>query len=161
LARHRGPARAEDEVSNASSKWREQYERIKRWRKRVQRAGDDADDVRDSFFAFTQASYHLVDWLENDKSQPIRRSRAEKFVEESAILSVWHDICNGTKHARLEAKKVKVKDRPIRLGPEMTVWALSVEYQDQSYTASWFAGMCISEWNKFLRANGLLTSRVR
>ena len=138
--------------------WREQYERVKRWRKRVQHAGEDASDVRDAFFAFAQACYHLVDWLENDTSQPIRRSAAVKFVEESAILHACRDICNGSKHARLEAKKVGVKDRPIRLGHDTRIWALSVEYDSVSYTASWFARLCIAEWNRFLGENGLLTS---
>ncbi|PYN68015.1 MAG: hypothetical protein DMD93_12530 [Candidatus Rokuibacteriota bacterium] len=143
-----------------ASGWREQYDRMKRWHKRVQRDRIDPDAVRDSFFAFTQACYHLVDWLENDKSQPIRRCAAEQFVEESAILRFCRDICNGSKHARLETKKVKMKDRSIRLDHESVVWELSVEYQDQSYTAAWFAGMCISEWNQFLREHKLLKERA-
>lgn len=137
-----------------TSRWREQYERMKRWRKRVQYSRDDPDNVRDNFFAFTQACHHLVDWLENDKSQPIRRRTAEQFVEESGVLRFCRDICNGSKHARLE--KVKVADKPVRLGHKMVVWELSVEYQGQSYTAAWFAGMCIAEWNKLLRENKLL-----
>jgi hypothetical protein len=142
-----------------AAEWREQYERVKRWRKRLQHAGADPDDVRDNFLAFAQACYHLVDWLELDTSQPIRRRAAEKFVAESAILRACRDICNGSKHARLEAKKVKVKDRLIKLGRETSVWALSVEYESVSYTASWFAALCIAEWNKFLRVNRVLASR--
>ena len=43
----------------------------------------------------------------------------------------------------------------------MVVWALSVEYQDQSFTASWFAALCVAEWNNLLRAKGLLSPQVR
>ena len=141
--------------------WREQYDRMKRWRKRVQSEGDDSDNVRDNFYAFAQACHHLVDWLENDKSQPIRRSEAKAHVAKSAILTVCRDICNGSKHAQLNAKKFRVKDRAIRLGHEAQVWALSVEYQDQSFTASWFARLCIAQWNDLLRARGLLRSKPR
>ena len=142
-----------------ASSWREQYERMKRWRKRVQR-GDDPDDVRDNFFAFTQACYHLVDWLENDKSQLIRRRKAEECVEESEILRVCRDICNGSKHARLEKKKAEVTDKPVRLGHEMVVWGLSIEHGGWSCTAASFAGRCIVEWNKFLREHKLLKRRA-
>jgi hypothetical protein len=140
--------------------WREQYERVRRWRKRLQHdAGDSPDDARDTFFAFAQACYHLVDWLEHDASQPIRRPTADAFIEGSAILRACRDICNGSKHARLEAKKVKVKDRPITLGRDATVWALSVEDDSLSFTASWFAALCIAEWNKLLREHGVLAQR--
>ena len=81
---------------------------MKRWRRRLQRDRIDPDAVRDSFFAFTQTCYHLVDWLENDKSQPIRRRMAEQFIEESGVLSFCRDVCNGSKHAQLDAKKVNV-----------------------------------------------------
>ena len=139
-----------------ASGWREQYERMKRWRRRVQDSRDDRDAVRDSFYAFVQTCYHLVDWLENDKSQSIRRDTAEHFVNASGVLSFCRDICNGSKHARLEAKKVNVVDRPIKLGHEETVWEMSVDYQGNSYTAAWFTGLCIAEWNRSLRENKLL-----
>jgi hypothetical protein len=96
--------------------WREQYDRMKRWRRRVQQSRDDRDAVRDSFYAFAQTCYHLVDWLENDRSQPIRRGIAKRFVKDSGLLSFCRDICNGSKHARLEAKSVNVVDKPIQLG---------------------------------------------
>jgi hypothetical protein len=35
----------------------------------------------DSFYAFAQNCSHLVDWLENDRSQHIRRTEAEVFVD--------------------------------------------------------------------------------
>jgi hypothetical protein len=128
---------------------------MKRWRKRVQRDRIDLDDGRDSFYAFTQACYHLVDWLENDRTQPIRRCTADEFVETKPVLRFCRDICNGSKHGVLEAKKVRVKNRSVKLGAEEAVWELSVEYEGQSYTASWFARLCILEWDRFLRKEKL------
>ena len=78
----------------------------------------------------------------------------------SAPLHFCRDICNGTKHARLEAKRGEVTDKPINLGPEV-VWELTVEFQGNSYTAAWFTGLCIAEWNKLLREKGLLPRRPK
>ena len=103
---------------------------MKRWHQRVRRDRIDADDLRDSFFAFTQSCYHLVDWLATDKTRPIRLSETKKFVASTPVLAACCDICNGSKHAVFALKKtVNVATRPVRLGQTETVWGLSVEYQ--------------------------------
>ena len=66
----------------AGPMWREQYDRMQRWRFRlwvgvehIVGGGDQA--LVDAFYAFAQTCYHLVDWLENDRSQHVRRTYAE------------------------------------------------------------------------------------
>jgi len=61
------------------------------------------------FYAFAQACFHVVDWLENDPSQHVRRRLAEAYVDSRPILAYCRDICNGSKHAQFEAKKVATK----------------------------------------------------
>src|SRR5262245_30401954 len=70
----------------------------------------------DTLYAFAQASSHLVDWLENDSAQHVRRQQAEEFVNTNPLLAFCRDISNGSKHARLEAKKVKVTSQTAPLG---------------------------------------------
>jgi hypothetical protein len=149
-------------VSSAVPSWREQYARMVRWHKRLRRYRLDPDNpeyARDNFFAFAQACYHLVDWLGNDKSQPIRRSDAKQFVDATPVLAFCRDIYNGSKHAVHDAKrkKVHVTTYSMPVG-EGKWWAseLCVEYQGLSYSAPGFAYLCIANWRKFLREKKLL-----
>ena len=88
------------------SDWREQYDRMKRWRETMARDRGDRERVTDIFFAFAQTCSHMVDWLENDSSQPIRRIEADQHVHASETLPFCAAICIGSKHARLEEKDV-------------------------------------------------------
>src|SRR2546426_9634855 len=92
------------------SDWREQVLRMARWKGRLWLDPIlHGEHAVDSFYAFAAACYHLIDWLANDPSQPISRERAEAFVYNSEVLRFCGDICNGSKHARLEPKNVRVK----------------------------------------------------
>jgi hypothetical protein len=53
--------------------WRDQWERIGRWRERVRTSRDDFRDDglgteghRDGVFALFQSVWHLKDWIHND-----------------------------------------------------------------------------------------------
>jgi hypothetical protein len=149
-------------VSSTAPSWREQYNRMVRWEKRLRRYRLDPDNpeyARDNFFAFAQACYHLVDWLENDKTQPIRRSVANQFVAATPVLAFCRDICKGSKHAvhLTRMKKVNVTTWSMPVGDGMA-WAswLSVECQGRSHSAQGFAYLCIANWRKFLREKKLL-----
>jgi hypothetical protein len=125
---------------SGAPKWREQYDRMVRWEKRLRRYRLDPDKpeyTRDNFFAFTQACYHLVDWLENDKSQAIRRSDAKQFVAETPVLAFCRDICTGSKHAVQDAKrkKVNVTTWSMRVGDgEVAGSELQVEHDGRSHS---------------------------
>ncbi len=148
--------------------WREQYDRMKRWQERLwlDPILHDAHAV-DSFYAFAQACYHLVDWLKNDPTQDVRRAKA--YVAGSPMLAFCRDICNGSKHARLEAKKVQVTTRKTITGSynyeddsgetrqlvfERT--ELFVGWDDTFIDVETFAGWCVQDWDRFLHSEGLL-----
>ena len=144
--------------------WREQYDRMKRWQERQWLEPIlHGDHATDSFYAFAQACYHLVDWLENDRSQPVRRGQAEAFVDASSPLAFCRDICNGSKHARLVAKKVRITSTKtvatVRIEDEEVVvdgTTLFVEWAGKLIDFESFAGLCVQDWEKFLRSEGLL-----
>lgn len=149
--------------------WREQYDRMKRWRETMRVDRGDRERVADIFFAFAQTCYHMVDWLENDRSQPIRRGEANGHVLASDALSFCNDVCQGSKHARLEERDVDlsviesmVTDYRIHVGEGLTtsgqraVQKLHLEWHGNVVLALDFADQCIFEWEQLLRACGLL-----
>jgi len=157
------------------SGWLEQYRRMHRWQRRLwlgfeHIAGGDDEATRDVFYAFAQASWHLVDWLEADRSQHVRRDQAEAYVHSSSILKFCRDICNGSKHAQLQAKKIDVTthkttttvsgkdDEGESYSYEVANVQVLVRWGDEMIEASEFAGKCIEEWNRFLISEGLLSA---
>jgi len=154
--------------------WFEQYRRMVRWSRRlwlgtehIFGGGDDA--LIDAFYAFTQACYHLVDWLEKDHSQPVRRGLADAHVHSCAVLAYCKDICDGSKHARLETKSVTKIEKSVssylivdesghRTEESVVQPQLFVYWEGEFIDVSQFAEQCIDEWNRFLRSQGLLPS---
>ncbi len=154
--------------------WREQYLRMLRWRYRlwlgvehVVGGGDQA--VVDVFFAFAQSCHHLLDWFRNDPSQHTRCERVESHVARSDVLQFCRAICNGSKHAQLQSKKVEMKLQKTTTphsikdesgqSHEFTVdeVQLLVWWNGEFIPADTFAGMCIEEWNSFLAAEQLVS----
>lgn len=153
--------------------WREQYDRMRRWHYRlwlgvefIVGGGDQA--IIDVFYAFAQACDHLVDWLENDHSQHVRRVHAEAYVQSHPVLAFCGDICNGSKHAQLQARKVQTKMRKTTSSYSIEDEAgqireqvveqpeLFVLWGGEFIEAEAFARWCIEEWDRFLRGEGLL-----
>ncbi len=113
--------------------------------------GDAADDV----FAFFMNCYHLKDWLKNDQADP--HPEAEKFVNDTEVLRVCRDLCNGLKHAVLD------EHRRTTSYPMMTTTA-SVMYDTGEPTVRWLivlddgderdmstvADECIEAWRGFI-----------
>jgi hypothetical protein len=155
--------------------WREQYSRMGRWHYRLSLGlehiiggGDEA--VQDVFYAFAQACTHLVDWLDSDRSQHIRRADAETYVESRPILAFCRDICNGSKHAQLQSKNVDIRKQKTTTAHsindaegqtydyEVSHVEVLVRWGREFIGASNFADQCIAEWNRFLVGEGLLSS---
>ena len=143
------------------SDWREQYARVRRWRYRIaDYDSTDAASVVDTFFAFAQACAHMVDWLENDRSQAIRRDEAERHVNDSAALAFCRDVSNGSKHARLQEKNVSLAEKLRLVGWMETKnregevvrakWVstaeLSVECDGRWVPIPEFAHACVAAW---------------
>ena len=147
------------------SDWREQFLRIARWKARLWLDPIlHKENAVDSFYAFAAACYHLIDWLENDPSQPIRRGRAKAYVLNSEILAFCGDICNGSKHAQLETKEVRVKTEKttesVHVGGDaedlvVEQARLFVEWKGNYVDIEEFAAWCMEEWRRLLVSEGL------
>lgn len=88
--------------------WPEQLRRVERWHARAlaalraSRDSNDSDTI-DFVYAFFQAAYHLADWLKNSGAAP--RTDVENFVNSTTALVFCRDICNGSKHFRLDKRQ--------------------------------------------------------
>lgn len=111
--------------------WREHYRRMKRTRARLNaewntqaKRPDWIESVRDAFYDFFQTCYHLVDWLDNDPSQPIRRQEANEFVRASAALSLCRDLCLGRSTRDWSRRESTHCGRSRRLSASCPSWTL-------------------------------------
>lgn len=128
------------------------------------------DDAVDTFYAFAQSCYHLVDWLENDQSQHVRRTEADAHVQASPALSFCREICHGSKHAQLEQKNVHVATtRSIDSVPiqDESGQTQEIRVRNTKLFVDWHGGpvdieafgrICVDEWDRFLRDKGLLSA---
>lgn len=150
-----------------SGGWQGQYERVKRWHSLVQKIGGqqkkgDTEQEHDFVYAFFQNCYHLRDWLQN--SRAVAQSKLEDFFRQHEPMRVCQDVCNGTKHWRLDRAKV---DAHFSIGREYV--PANWPGNRPQLNASWFlicgstkydifqlADTCMSLWDSFLRAEGLL-----
>jgi hypothetical protein len=154
--------------------WREQYERMRRWRWRLwvgveHIVGGSDEAAIDAFYAFAQTCYHLVDWLENDRSQHLRRPQADAYVAASPALAFCADICNGSKHALLTQRRVRVTSKRTITGSynyedesgqmreqQIETTEVFIHWNSEETAVDVFALKCVEEWERVLEAEGLL-----
>src|SRR5712692_9502414 len=92
-------------------KYIEQLERVKRWYSRFKEISEGrehipfADFYQDDIFAFFQNCYHLKDWIKNDPSVAHMKDLVEPFINQSEVLSICADLCNGLKHLTLDRSR--------------------------------------------------------
>src|SRR5271170_1846318 len=65
-----------------------------------------SEDVRDALYHFFQDAYHLKDWIGNDSSVATTGRRLDvQYIDNSTILQLCADLCNGTKHLGLSPRR--------------------------------------------------------
>jgi hypothetical protein len=136
-----------------------------------------SDEARDALIHCFQDAYHLKDWVKND--QPSNAAQVEQFIDEAPILRICADVCNGTKHLRLNnartgdtstaitSQSVTVRPGTIfaRLGTKGQIQAATIESNSQPSLHSWqvsslgkdydavgLADCVVHEWEAWLQA---------
>jgi hypothetical protein len=80
-------------------RYKEQYDRVLRWRKRLDDNALSRLDWEDYMLAFFQECWHLKDWIKNDKDLPdTLRNKIVSEVHSSTILINCRSLANGIKH---------------------------------------------------------------
>jgi hypothetical protein len=151
-------------VSNtSSSKWREQYDRMKRWRARLNEPGHAEERRRDDIYAFFVCCYHLMDWIMQDASlKDDLRKGVSSFVKSSRTLGLAADVTNGFKHLKRNREPDVDTVSVSAVGgfhvgmPEPALSGIVVAGDQTWEDASVLADRCIEEWEGFLRRHRLL-----
>jgi len=146
-----------------SSKYREQFDRVKRWYERFREIDQGrlhnrpSDYYQDDVYAFFLNCYHLKDWIKNDPNvRP--RENVEEFINTNEALKLCADICNGLKHLKRDPRKSRSgKDpqfgkRDFRLSlPESTISVkYTIDTADGSVDAFELATKCLRAWEDFI-----------
>lgn len=95
----------------------------------------DQRDYEDDLLSFFMHCYHIRDWIVHLNSVGLTAKDVDNFINANRCLQLCADLCNGTKHCKL--------DRAARSGSQPHI-------SGKAYTAStWFTG---SEGGEVLRA---------
>jgi len=125
------------------------------------------DESIDVIYAFFQNCYHLKDWIKNDDNLIISDDFIEDYINKYESLSICADICNGTKHLRLNRTrsdlmrtegKYLIVSRPV-LSSDESDWETSTFIYFLIESASEgvihldvfdLATDCIQKWKHFI-----------
>jgi hypothetical protein len=148
--------------------WREQHDRMKRWRARLGERTGVEDRRVDDFYAFFSTCFHLKDWLKQDNSLPESvRADVETHVNATFWLKLCADLANGSKHLELSRPRVDPKARVGTQGPAVQPGAfqanafqtkpiVTVNADGKAWAALTVANNCVAAWEGFLQDKGLL-----
>lgn len=148
-------------------KYLEQYERVKRYYQRLQeidqgRIHDRSSDYYDDeFLTFFLHCYHLKDWIKNDESvSPTIRDNVETFITINQCFHYCADIANGTKHLKLNRRRI---EKEITKGPRHFELELTAGKKDAIIKEKFsfligenkidgfeLATECLQKWEKFI-----------
>jgi hypothetical protein len=151
----------------------EQLERVRRYLERIRAAYDGVpfrhdgrDYYEDDVYSFFIHCYHLADWIVALHTSGVARETVNDFINGHHELRVCADLCNGTKHCRLERKRtakqpfvaghnlqssgrvVDSSDGSVR--PEITRCQYDVATDGEWYDALELAERCMSLWDRFI-----------
>jgi hypothetical protein len=148
----------------------EQYDRVQRWFERIEKyhkgtkEAVDVPKVKDNYLAFFQNCYHLRDHIENDSNNSVSESDLDSFIQTTACMSLCADICNGSKHLKLNSKGWSKENPEMADGAivrdNVSTGVVSVSYKVETDTgekdAYDLAEECIKEWKKFMKTHNLI-----
>ena len=87
------------------SKYLEQFERVKRFLRRIENQDRDSTEYDDDLWAFFQNCYHLKDWLSHDSAVGGTFGKDGKDIDDyingNIELAICADLANRTKHLEL------------------------------------------------------------
>jgi hypothetical protein len=154
----------------SNSRYREQYDRMKRWHDRLVsldqgRAHNvSSENYLDEIYAFFQNCYHLKDWIKNDGAVPLKKRAVEDYINNSRPLRLCADLCNALKHLTLKDEP-RSGENPafgkehysLTLGGESPTISLKYEVTTVNGPEDAFqlATKCVREWDAFFARNGL------
>lgn len=152
-----------------SSKYLEQFERVKRWYKRFKMIDNGrphnlpSEYYQDEVYAFFQNCHHLKDWIKNDNSVGAAATMVEGFINGNKELSLCADICNRKKHLMLtrprSGKDPRFGKRDFKLTLEVPEEEKTIRVKYSINTSSGkridafeLATRCLQAWEDFIKS---------
>lgn len=141
-----------------------QFDRAKRWFDRFTQINDgryhtiSSNNYLDEVYAFFQNCYHLKDWIKNDETAGDFSTSVENYVNNNRHLRLCADICNGSKHFKLNKQKsgenprMRSKHHKLNLSTDPPVIAIQYSIVTDSgiLDAYDLAKKCMAAWDSFL-----------
>jgi len=155
-----------------SSKYNEQFERMKRYFIRFKQINDGkihdtaSPNYDDDIYAFFQNCYHLKDWIKNDPTCS-GWNDVEQHINGNTDLCICGDLCNALKHLSLTRTHRSTED-PSFSNSNMTVKIndgigvseqvdISIKYTISANSgdidAFELAERCVEAWNQYIINN--------
>lgn len=152
---------------DSSSKYLEQFDRVKRWYQRFVTINEGrqhdlpSDNYQDEVYAFFVFCFHLKDWIKNDESVGTAADKVEDFVKNNKELNLCRDICHSIKHLKLRVSRSgqdpQFGQRKFYLqvgGPETTINVrYTIDTSSGPVDAFELATKCLKAWENFILSN--------
>jgi hypothetical protein len=132
--------------------WRSQYDRMKRWSGKLSVVEDLDDQERlDLCLAFFLNCYALRDWF--IKSGAFDAGTLDKLIAASESMRICRDVCNRSKHLRLERRPSTEVDFSIvrEYTPRGNIF--SVLFLGRKRQLSDVADACTRFWEEFVETH--------
>lgn len=153
------------------AKYREQYDRMRRWYDRFSAIAQGrphnmaSDNYLDEIYGFFLNCHHLKDWIKHDPGvDECARRSVEPHINSSRALRLCADLCNSLKHLHLtkpprsgENPRFGQKNFGLALGSGPATISLRYEVEADAGPIDAFtlATQCVAAWDAFLDTNGL------
>lgn len=149
-------------------KYMEQFKRMQRWYEHFKEIGQgtsherSSEEYTDVVYAFFQNCYHLKDWIKNDDTIKLPKGfDIEDFINKNRCMRLLADICNGTKHLKLnmperskESPEFYSKNYSLALGGQPVIkvkW--NIKTKTGNIDAFQLATECVHKWEEFIKKN--------
>ena len=129
-------------------------------------AVSDEVAIRESLFNFVVGAYHLVDWIKI--YYPSLEQEVYNLLSKNKYLSACRDLCNASKHVKLELNKGSYKIHPPVLGDVeysptgaispsgISEFKVKVEFNDgYRIPVENLMEQVITAWKKFFEEKGI------
>ncbi len=154
------------------SSFKEQYERVKRYLKRIQYGEQkDTTDYMDDLYSFFINCHHLKDWVKKDKSTRLTNDEVDDFVKSKLSLRICAALATASKHATLgKIRQKKNKIPQPRENAQVTSRSVNVDldksrvFHENTITlkdgskhiAEKIAQQAFDDWTRFLTIKKLI-----
>jgi hypothetical protein len=142
-----------------------QLERARRFLGRVMEPPESWDEwnevtFQDDMWAFFQNCWHVKDWLKKDPVVDEQlKAKVIDAAHRSPKLKICRELCNGTKHFKLDKQGAAATHSRTTIRIEPGAWAeidcMFDDGQDNELHGKQLAQECIAEWESILLAHKL------